>query len=155
MDKAHYLAFAAEARAQLQQIALVYERIDDREQASGVAGQESLAYQLHNLYGAIEELFELVAAAFENQLEGGKGYHIQLLKRMTIVVDGVRPRVISNGTLRALDFLRGFRHVFRHVYSGGLDPRRIALVVEDARAVREILTTEVRAFIAVVAPDEA
>ena len=74
---------------------------------------------------------------------------------MTIVVDGVRPRVISNGTLRALDSLRGFRHVFRHAYSGGLDPRRIALVVEDARAVREILTTESRAFIAAVAPDEA
>ena len=90
MDEARYVVFAAEARAQLRQIALIHERIDHRERVSGVAGLESLAYQLHNLYGAIEELFELVAAAFENQLQGGGGYHIELLRRMTIAVDAVR-----------------------------------------------------------------
>lgn len=152
MDEARYVVFAAEARAQLRQITLIYERIDHREQQSGVAGLESLAYQLHNLYGAIEELFDLVAAAFENQLQGGGGYHIALLRRMRIAVDGVRPRVISDRTLDALNSLRGFRHVFRHAYGGGLDRRRIALVVDDARAVREPLAAEVQAFIAAVAP---
>ena len=155
MDEARYVVFAAEARAQLQQIALIYERIDRRERESGVAGLESLSYQLHNLYGAIEELFELVAAAFENQLQGGKGYHLELLRRMTIAVDGVRPRVISDRTLKALDSLRGFRQVFRHAYSGGLDPRKTALVVEDAREVREALAAEVQAFIAAVASADA
>ena len=120
-----------------------------------MAGLESLSYQLHNLYGAIKELFELVAAAFENQLQGGRGYHIKLLRRMTITVDGVRPRVISDRTLKALDSLRGFRHVFRHADSGGLDPRKIALVVEDAREVREALAAEVQAFIAAVASADA
>ena len=155
MDEARYVVFAAEARAQLQHIALIYERIDHRERESGVASLESLSYQLHNLYGAIEELFELVAAAFENQLQGGGGYHIESLRRMTIAVDGVRPRVISDRMLEALNSLRGFRHVFRHAYSGGLDRRRIALVVEDARAVREPLAAEVRAFIAAVAPADS
>ena len=155
MEEARYIVFAAEACAQLRQIALIYERIDHRERESGVAGLESLSYQLHNLYGAIEELFELVAAAFENQLQGGGGYHIELLRRMTITVDGVRPRVISDRTLKALDSLRGFRHVFSHAYSGGLDPRKIALVVEDARDVREALAAEVQAFIAAVASADA
>jgi len=96
-------------------------------------------------------LFELVAAAFENQLQGGKGYHIELRRRMTIAVDGVRPRAISDRTLKALDSLRGFRHVFCHAYSGGLDPRKIAIVVEHAREVREALAAEVQEFIATVA----
>jgi len=74
---------------------------------------------------------------------------------MTIAVDGVRPRVISDHTLAALNSLRGFRHVFRHAYGGGLDRRRIALVVEDARVVREPLAAEVQAFIAAVAPADA
>ena len=56
MDEARYVVFAAEAHAQLQQIALIHERIDHRERERGVAGLESLSYQLHNLYGAIEEL---------------------------------------------------------------------------------------------------
>ena len=130
MDEARYVVFAAEARAQLRRIALNHERIDHRERESAVAGLESLGYQLHNLYGAIEELFELVAASFENQLQenqlqGGGGYHIELLRRMTMDVDKVRPRVISDRTLNALNSLRGFRHVFRHAYGGGLDRRRI------------------------------
>ena len=45
--------------------------------------------------------------------------------------------------------------MFRHAYSGGLDPRKIALVVEDARAVREPLAAEVQAFIAAVAPADS
>lgn len=73
MDEARYVIFAAEARAQLRQIALIHERIDHRERENGVAG---------------------------------------------------------------------------------LDRRRIALLVEDARAVREPLAAEVQAFIAAVAPSD-
>lgn len=38
MDEARDVVFAAEARAQMRHIALIYERIDHREQQSGVAG---------------------------------------------------------------------------------------------------------------------
>ena len=56
MEESRYLVLAAEVRAQLQQIERIYGLVDEREPIGGVAGMESLAYQLHNLYGAIEDL---------------------------------------------------------------------------------------------------
>ena len=147
MDKSRYLAFGSEARAQLEQIEVIYGRIDIRERVGGEAGLESLGYQLHNLYSAIEDLFEIVAAAFENHLAGSHGYHIELLRRMAISVAGVRPRVISDETLRLLDSLRGFRHVFRHAYGSALDARRLRIVLDDARSVRPSLRTDVEEFL--------
>ncbi|MCY4374695.1 MAG: hypothetical protein OXC31_13045 [Spirochaetaceae bacterium] len=141
---------AAEVRAQLQQIERIYGLVDEREAIGGVAGMESMAYQLHNLYGAIEDLFKVVANAFENHVAPGGGYHTELLRRMTISVPDVRPRVISSETCRLLDSLRGFRHVFRHAYARELDVRKLRIVLDDARAVRGPLANDVEGFLASV-----
>lgn len=83
-------------------------------------------YYLHNLYSAVEDLFEEVASAFENQLEPGGSYHRDLLRRMSIDVPTIRPRLVSSNSFKLLDDLRGFRHVFRHSYTYTLDPQRVA-----------------------------
>ncbi len=150
MDKSRHLVVAAEVRAQLQQIERIYGLVDEREPIGGVAGMESMAYQLHNLYGAIEDLFKVVANAFENHVAPGGGYHTELLRRMTISVPDVRPRVISSETCRLLDSLRGFRHVFRHAYARELDIRKLRIVLDDARAVRGPLANDVEGFLASV-----
>ena len=150
MDKSRHLVLAAEVRAQLQQIERIYGLVDEREPIGGVAGMESVAYQLHNLYGAIEDLFKVVANAFENHVAPGGGYHTELLRRMTISVPDVRPRVISSETCRLLDSLRGFRHVFRHAYARELDIRKLRIVLDDARAVRGPLANDVEGFLASV-----
>ncbi len=150
MDKSRHLVLAAEVRAQLQQIERIYGLVDEREPIGGVAGMESMAYQLHNLYGAIEDLFKVVANAFENHVAPGGGYHTELLRRMTISVPDVRPRVISSETCRLLDSLRGFRHVFRHAYARELDIRKLRIVLDDARAVRGPLANDVEGFLASV-----
>lgn len=150
MDKSRHLVLAAEVRAQLQQIERIYGLVDEREPIGGVAGTESMAYQLHNLYGAIEDLFKVVANAFENHVAPGGGYHTELLRRMTISVPDVRPRVISSETCRLLDSLRGFRHVFRHAYARELDIRKLRIVLDDARAVRGSLANDVEGFLASV-----
>ena len=150
MDKSRHLVLAAEVRAQLQQIERIYGLVDEREPIGGVAGVESMAYQLHNLYGAIEDLFKVVANAFENHVAPGGGYHTEMLRRMTISVPDVRPRVISSETCRLLDSLRGFRHVFRHAYARELDIRKLRIVLDDARAVRGPLANDVEGFLASV-----
>lgn len=86
----------------------------------------TLGYYLHNLYSAVEDLFEEVASTFENRLEDTKAYHRELLQRMSIEVPTVRPRLLSAHSLALLDELRAFRHVFRHSYSYSLDPDRVA-----------------------------
>lgn len=76
----------------------VFAKIADRSVgASPSAVQvEALAYQLHNLYGACEQLFELIARAFENQIDGTT-YHVDLLRRMKAEITGVRPALLTAG----------------------------------------------------------
>ncbi|MEJ5250927.1 MAG: hypothetical protein HPY54_07475 [Chthonomonadetes bacterium] len=101
-------------------------------------------YYLHNLYSAAEDLFEEVASAFENQLEPRGSYHRELLQRMSIDVPTIRPRLVSPDSLKLLDDLRGFRHVFRHSYTYTLDPQRVAqlrqTVLDRWNVVQEDLT---------------
>ncbi len=56
---------------------------------------ESVAYQLHNLYGAIEESLKIIAAYFENNITDSTRWHSLLLQRMTQPVQGIRPAVLS------------------------------------------------------------
>ena len=56
-----------------------------------------MAYQLHNLYGGLEQLFEEVAGTFENQVEG-EGNHTGLLRRMKLRIEGIRPALLSPET---------------------------------------------------------
>jgi hypothetical protein len=65
----------------------------------------SLAYKLHNLYSAYEDLFKLVARFFENQIADISGYHFELLNRMKLQIEGVRPRLLSDESFMLLDEL--------------------------------------------------
>ncbi len=74
------------------------------------------AYYLHNLYNAFESIFRLVASAFENHIPDAAQWHTLLLSRMGRDIEGIRPRLLSDSSSEALDELRCFRHLFRHVY---------------------------------------
>lgn len=84
-----------------------------------------LAYYLHNLYCAFEDLFKEITRTFENKIEDISSFHKELLKRMFIEVPGIRPRVLSRESFLLLDELRGFRHIFRHMYTYELSPEKI------------------------------
>ena len=149
------VAFAAQIRAQLLEIAAIYDRIDERERVPGSAGRESLALQLHNLYSAAEGLFEIVANACENHVEAGAGYHTSLLRRMHVAVLGIRPAAVSDESMPPLDTLRRFRHVVRHAYSAETDGRQLRIVMEDARILRPLLWRDVEAFLIELEPTDS
>ncbi|NJN21039.1 MAG: hypothetical protein HC812_07425 [Leptolyngbya sp. RL_3_1] len=44
---------------------------------------DSVAYQIHNLYCAAEDLLTLIAKAFENRIGSGGEWHRTLLLRMS------------------------------------------------------------------------
>lgn len=94
----------------------------------------SLAYKLHNLYSAYEDLFKLVARFFENQIADISGYHSELLNRMKLQIEGVRPKLLADESFMLLNELRGFRHVFRHAYSYKLDAERVIKLSEKAES---------------------
>lgn len=87
----------------------------------------ALGYTIHNLYNAMESYFLRVAKHFENDLPPAE-WHRALVERMTIEIEGVRPRLLNRSLAHDIHALRAFRHVFRNIYNTRLDPERIRIV---------------------------
>ena len=137
----------ADIAADEQVIARLYEALagtwdspDTPEQAIVVG------YYLHNLYMGFEHIFERVAETFENQIADKSQRHAQLLRRMSLDIPEMRPRLISDEAYECLDELRRFRHVFRSAYTIRLDADRLKLEVSRARRLRELYPAEFSRF---------
>ncbi|HDH11981.1 MAG TPA: hypothetical protein ENG83_07275 [Nitrospirae bacterium] len=147
MDKERLTILKAEVEAQAGEIENIYAKIEKRTAEKGIAALESVAYQLHNLYCAFEDLFNIIADAFENHIHDKRQYHTELLKRMSISIEGIRPSLLSRESYILLDNLRSFRHLFRHAYAYELDPRKVQIVVEDAAKLKAICRKDIDAFL--------
>ncbi len=147
MDPAELKAFEAEVGAQTREIERVFQRIEARARSKADFAAEGLAFQIHNLYSAFEELFRIVANRFENHLAGESGYHLELLRRMNASVAGIRPGLVPDELLGAFDSLRAFRHFFRHAYAQDIDPRKIEPVLADAELLHRQYPAMISAFL--------
>jgi uncharacterized protein YutE (UPF0331/DUF86 family) len=147
VEKARLAVLKAEIKAQMQEIEGIYTKIEDRKRKKDKAAMESVGYQLHNLYCAFEDLFKIVAETFENHIQDKSKYHQELLKRMAISIEGVRPRLLSQECFQLLDNLRSFRHLFRHAYSYELDERKVKIVLDDAFTLKGICRNDIDAFL--------
>jgi uncharacterized protein YutE (UPF0331/DUF86 family) len=147
MDTEELKILSTEIAAVSRDIERIYQRIDERSGIETAPGLESLSYQLHNLYSAFEELFEIVAKTFENHVADEGGYHIGLLRRMNVAVEGVRPAFVPDGLLPKFDSLRSFRHFFRHAYGTEMDRRKVRPVLEDANELRTRYPEMIAAFL--------
>ena len=87
-----------------------------------------LAYLLHGIYTGWESAMRRIATSFENRLDPAQ-WHAQLLRRMTLDLPGIRPRVIDATARGHLEKLRSFRHFFRHNYGVPLRWPEIELVL--------------------------
>lgn len=87
----------------------------------------ALGYTIHNIYNALENYCIRIAKYFENSLNG-EAWHKDLINRMTLDVQDVRPALFDRETAKLIQELRAFRHVFRNVYQSELDPEKTALV---------------------------
>jgi hypothetical protein len=172
VEKERLAVLQAEIKAQLHEIEGIYTRIEDRTKWGAdlarrgtdlnlsptnkdKAATESVGYQLHNLYCAFEDLFKIVAETFENHIQDKSKYHQELLRRMAISIEGIRPRLLSQECFLLLDNLRSFRHLFRHAYSYELDERKLKIVLEDAFTLRKIYPNDVNVFLNSFGPPPA
>ena len=108
MDEGAFSVLDAELRARCRDIDRIANRIEERRRTfdQGVATEvDSMGYQLHNLYGAFEQLFEEVARFFENRIDEAR-YHSDLIRRMQLEIRGIRPALLSEATALDLDELR-------------------------------------------------
>ncbi len=141
-----------EIMAQLKEIEGIYKKIEIRSKDFEKTPQqtESLAYQLHNLYCAFEDLFRIVADYFENNIIEKDRWHIDILKKMKIEIKGVRPPFISENVYSLLNELRAFRHFVRHAYGYELEPEKVGIVLSKAVKLKEIYQDEVESFLSLL-----
>ena len=143
--------FLAEFDFQVKQIDSIYGSLENKVvsiEKKRVAAEavESTGYWMHNLYCAFEDLFKLVAGFWENNLSANGDYHIHLLKRMLVEIEGVRPLLLSSVSYRVLNELRGFRHVFRHAYSYGLDNERVSALLRKILDQKNTVISDLQTF---------
>ncbi len=154
MDAGAFAVLEAELRARLVDVDRIADRVEARRKAFDERPEEvdSLGYQLHNLYGAFEQVFEVVARFFENRVAAAN-YHAGLLKRMQLNIPGVRPALLSESTAADLDELRRFRHLFRHAYSADLDPDKVRRLAAGAGTLRRAFARDLDRFLARLRPE--
>lgn len=90
---------------------------------------DSVALNLHDFYTGCERVFHRVATEIDGALPSGPDWHRELLPRMSLALEPVRPRVLSPDVERELQDYLGFRHVVRNVYAFVLRPERIEQLV--------------------------
>ena len=149
MDEGAFSILEAALRARCRDIDRIVNRIAERRETldpRSASDVDSMGYQLHNLYGAFEQLFEEVARFFENRIDEG-GYHANLIRRMQLDVSGVRPALLAQGTAQELDELRRFRHLFRHAYATDLDPARVAELVAKVSGISDAFDQDFERFL--------
>jgi hypothetical protein len=108
--------------------------------------RESLALKLHNFYGGVERILQLIAVELNGGLPSGADWHKWLLDRMAQAREG-RPAVVSAATaMRLCEFL-GFRHIVRDWHGFELDPERLDALAKQYPDTWVAVHPEVEQFI--------
>lgn len=141
---------AARIRTDLKELALLVERAKHGWEKAKTQHDDyyldGVALNLHGFYSGLEKIFEKVAANVDGTLPTASNWHQELLRQMTLEVDGIRPAVISEETRDMLEDYRGFRHVVRNVYTYHLNPEKMEHLISNVDVVLEKLTAELLDF---------
>ncbi len=143
--------FLAEFDLQVEQIQNIYSMLENKlaqfeSKDVSIEMVESTGYWLHNFYCAFEDLFKIVAGFWENDVGTDESFHIHLLKRMHVRIEGIRPALLSKESYVSLNELRGFRHVFRHAYSYGLDDQRVLHLLRNFLSQKKLILGDLQQF---------
>ena len=154
MDKNTLIVLRADLLAQMavvKSISLLIEERAEGLQKDDPIRLESVAYQIHNFYNAIEDLLKIVAAHFENQISDTARWHSILLQRMSQEIPGIRPVFLSQESYLLLNSLRGFRHFFRHAYGVPIDYEQLQINLNKSRQLYPCLERDLNQFFAALA----
>ena len=150
MTGSDYRSVAARIRQELPELDRVARRAC-RAWASATRDAQDLyidatALNIHGFYAGLERIFTLVAERIDGSLPNGPNWHQDLLRQMTAELPGIRGEVLSPDIFPTLDRYRGFRHVVRNVYAYVLDPRLVAVLIEDLPEADERVRAQLAAF---------
>jgi uncharacterized protein YutE (UPF0331/DUF86 family) len=150
MDKNSLIILKTDINAQLQLLNRIEQKLVERAKvltADDIIRLESIAYQIHNLYNATEDLLKIVATYFENNVTDTVQWHSALLRRMTQNIPEIRPSFLSEETYLILNSLRGFRHFFRHAYGTTIEYDQLKINLDKALKLLPNIQQDIENFI--------
>lgn len=118
------------------------------------SGLEGCAHHLTRLYNVVEQMALRIASVFEHKIEDDAGWHAELIRRMAIAIQGIRPAFFPERLQQPLRELRGFRHVFTHAYDLELDREKLSLLLKYASQIAPALAGLCGDFVRRVAQQE-
>lgn len=154
MDELALRVLAAEISADLQVIQETAGLAKERFGLGSDAALEAAAYQLSRCYNALEQMAARIAKGFENQISDRTGWHVELIRRLSMAIPGVRPALFPPEMRADLQELRGFRHVFHHAYDLILDTSRLTRLLDAANRVATTLPAAIQRFLSDVTQQE-
>jgi hypothetical protein len=107
----------------------------------------ALGYTIHNYYNALENYFSRISKFFDNELDSAS-WHRDLVDRMTLSIEGVRPRLLPPSIRRQVHELRSFRHVVRNLYDSELDPERVGRINSQLPEIMKVMIAAHSSFYA-------
>lgn len=87
-----------------------------------------IAQVLENYYTCLETLFLRISQYFENSLLKNK-WHSDLLDKMILDIEGIRPPVVSSETYKKLRELMRFRHFKRYYFELDYDWKKLDYLI--------------------------
>jgi hypothetical protein len=148
--KADFLVLLAELEGDMEILGLLEKKNRKSLERVRLAGGDeldwsALGYTLHNIYNLLENYFLRIAKFFENSRDP-LSWHKDLVQRMALTVEEVRPALLGRDLASKIDELRAFRHVFRNIYQAELDPSRMSLIQDDLPATLDSFRKDHAAF---------
>lgn len=102
---------------------------------------------LHDFYNCCERVFKRISVEMNGGFDDTEKWHKNLLYKMTISLEGLRPQVLSEELAADLDEFLAFRHLFRNIYGFELKGDRIDILAEKFENVAGRFEKEIRLFI--------
>ena len=138
----------AEIEKELQNLQELSAELHKIKSERGIIFKRSKGSILHDFYNGCEGIFKKIAIEMNGGYEDSEKWDKGLLYRMTIPIERVRPRVISDELAADLDEFLAFRHLFRNIYGFELKGDRIDYLAEKFEGITERFRKEIEVFVA-------
>lgn len=113
-----------------------------RKRASSIV----IADTIERFYTCLETLFLRISQFFENNLDSNR-WHMDLLHKMTLNINGIRKNVISNTTYNILNEILKFRHFRRYYFELEYDWDKIDFIQQKFNKIKPLIEKDLNSFI--------
>ncbi len=105
-----------------------------------------LADVLVDFYTCLETGFVRISKFFENRLDPSR-WHSHLIEKMTVDVEGVRPRLLGERTYTLLLEIMKFRHFKRYYFAVAYDRDRMNYLEKKFNEALPLVRADLNAFV--------